>query len=137
MSAAPAAPARQRARAQRVDDAVGAMAEQYGRMLQSAHIGGDVEQTTGALSSSVLVASMLQSADELVQISRVLECDALLSDRALTAEAADVSQRQQQLAADGEQRLRALSAEMQSALRELEESYYAPTQPCTEDLVGS
>ena len=67
----------------------------------------------------------MQSADELVQMARDLECAALLSDRALAAEACGVSERQQRLAADGERRLRALSEEMQGALRELEESYYA------------
>ena len=113
-------------RLRRLKDNASSLLEQYGGLLQSCELRESaVDRQVGELTSSVLVAGMLQATDNLIQLADELRRAALIGDHAQVGEeVAAVAAAHSAAAADGERRLAAVADEMQLALRELEDAYY-------------
>eukprot|EP00320_Phaeocystis_rex_P021387 CAMPEP_0119069560 /NCGR_PEP_ID=MMETSP1178-20130426/24309_1 /TAXON_ID=33656 /ORGANISM="unid sp, Strain CCMP2000" /LENGTH=139 /DNA_ID=CAMNT_0007051335 /DNA_START=11 /DNA_END=430 /DNA_ORIENTATION=- len=120
-------------RLQRLDDSTSSLLEAYAKLIKSASVHGATEQQVSSFQSSVLVAGLLHTTDNLLALSGELKRAKLLNDDSgVQALAAQYRSRE----SESRSKLRRMYTEMQRALHELEESYYAPS--CSRDapLIG-
>ena len=115
----------QESRQHRLKTHTAALLGQYHELLRCAQVHGEVEQQVGELRTSVLIASMLESTERLLDLSDELRSAALHGDHAALKPRVDAAKAMHEAASsEGHRRLHRVADEMQEALGELEDSYY-------------
>lgn len=110
----------------RLKDHSSSLLHQYAELLRCGKVAGEARQQVGELRSAVLSASMVQGADNLMQLTDELRRSAIVGDHTrIGEEVMVVASAHEQFAVSGMGRLQAVAREMQDALHELERSYYS------------